>query len=106
MINTGYDIPEIVLRHRANGYMICNNNIVNSDFIDMGLPFAAGALYSTVEDLYLWNQSLCSHTILPKEDLEEMFTQIHYWPTMGTDLKLIKIYLIKLSGIQEEFMDS
>jgi hypothetical protein len=40
----------------------------------MGLPYAAGSLYSTVEDLYLWDQALYGEKVLPSKAKERMFT--------------------------------
>jgi tetratricopeptide (TPR) repeat protein len=39
----------------------------------MSLPYAAGALYSTVEDLYKWDQALYTDKLLSKKMKEEMF---------------------------------
>ncbi len=44
-----------------------------ADFIDMSIPYAAGGLYSTVEDLYRWDQSLYTEQLVPKATLAEMF---------------------------------
>src|ERR1700693_269974 len=37
----------------------------NARYYDMAIPFAAGALYSTVGDLYLWDQALYGERLLP-----------------------------------------
>ena len=39
----------------------------------MSAPYAAGALYSTVEDLYKWDQALYSDRLLTKTNLELIF---------------------------------
>ena len=39
----------------------------------MSVPFAAGSLYSTVEDLYLWDQALYADKILSAQSKELMF---------------------------------
>ena len=39
----------------------------------MSLPFAAGSLYSTVEDLYRWNIALHSEALLSQASLSQMF---------------------------------
>jgi tetratricopeptide (TPR) repeat protein len=44
----------------------------------MGLPYAAGSLYSTVEDLYIWDQALYGEKVLPSKAKERMFT-----PSLG-----------------------
>ena len=40
----------------------------------MSVPFAAGALYSTVSDLLLWDQALYTTKLLPQKALDAMFT--------------------------------
>lgn len=75
MNNTGYDHHEVLLKNRANGYEKNGRHYVNADFIDMSVPYAAGSLYSTVEDLYLWDQSLYGNKLLRKEDMDLLFAK-------------------------------
>ena len=56
MKNTGYDHHDTILAKRAAGYERRPGGFVNAPYLDMSLPYAAGSLYSTVEDLYLWDQ--------------------------------------------------
>lgn len=72
MKDTGYDNSELILKNRASGYT--DHGKKNAKYIDMSIPHAAGALYSTVEDLYLWDRSLYTDKILNKESLSSMFT--------------------------------
>ncbi|HRQ37086.1 MAG TPA: serine hydrolase domain-containing protein [Chloroflexota bacterium] len=44
-----------------------------AEFIDMSIAYAAGALYSTVEDLYRWEQALSTEQLVPQAYLDEMF---------------------------------
>jgi CubicO group peptidase (beta-lactamase class C family) len=46
---------------------------VPAAYVDMSIPFAAGSLYSTVEDLYRWEQVLSTEKLVPKAYLDEMF---------------------------------
>jgi CubicO group peptidase (beta-lactamase class C family) len=75
MINTGYDHSERVLKNRASGYEKNGRLYVNANFNDMSVPFAAGALYSTVEDLFLWDQALYGNQLLRKENMDLLFTK-------------------------------
>ncbi|MEO7692753.1 MAG: serine hydrolase, partial [Chryseolinea sp.] len=75
MNNTGYDHHRTVLKNRAIGYEKNGWLYVNSDFIDMSVPYAAGSLYSTVEDLYLWDQALYGNQLLKKENMDLLFTK-------------------------------
>jgi hypothetical protein len=40
----------------------------------MTIPHAAGALYSTVNDLYLWDQTLYTEKLVSKASLDRIFT--------------------------------
>ncbi len=80
MVNSGYDHFTEIIKNRATGYEKRGNGIINSDFLDMSIPYAAGSLYSTVEDLYLWDQALYGAQLLPKKLIELYFTpQIEAW---------------------------
>jgi CubicO group peptidase (beta-lactamase class C family) len=71
--DTGYDSRQIV-RNRAAGYSPRGGGIWNADFIDMTIPHAAGALYSTTEDLLRWNQGLFNGKLLSAASLQKMTT--------------------------------
>jgi hypothetical protein len=43
-------------------------------YLDMTQPYAAGSLYSTVEDLYRWDQALLTEKILSAKSKERMFS--------------------------------
>ncbi|OXG04978.1 CubicO group peptidase (beta-lactamase class C family) [Flavobacterium araucananum] len=73
MVNTGYDHSDVILKNRAAGYEKRGKKIVNSSYIDMSIPYAAGSLYSTVEDLYLWDQSLYTNQLLSSKSMESLF---------------------------------
>lgn len=74
MENTGYDNSSRVVKNRSRGYSRRNDKIVNAPFIDMSIPAGAGGLYSTVEDLYLWDRSLTTDKLIGRPALERMFT--------------------------------
>lgn len=42
-------------------------------YADMSIAYSAGALYSTVEDLYRWEQALSTERLVPQAYLDEMF---------------------------------
>jgi CubicO group peptidase (beta-lactamase class C family) len=75
MESTGYDHHGAILKNRATGYSKTPGGYINSPYLDMGLPYAAGSLYSTVEDLYLWDRALYT-----KQLLSEKYKQIMYTP--------------------------
>ena len=74
MMNSGYDQNSLVLSDRASGYVrIDPNTLGNADYLDMSVPHAAGALYSTVEDLYLWDRALYTESLVSQNSLNLMF---------------------------------
>jgi CubicO group peptidase (beta-lactamase class C family) len=72
MSDTGYDRTGVILKNRAAGYAGPSSDLHNADFIDMSIPFAAGALYSTVLDLHKWDRALYGGRLLSKVSLEKM----------------------------------
>jgi CubicO group peptidase (beta-lactamase class C family) len=74
MKDTGYDHPERILKNRASGYSKTGKTLANARYLDMTIPHAAGALYSTTEDLLRWDQALYTEKLLPGKVLERMFT--------------------------------
>ena len=73
MKNSGYDHYDTILPKRAAGYRPTPNGYVNAPYLDMSLPYAAGSLYSTVEDLYLWDQALYTDKLLTAESKALMY---------------------------------
>jgi len=74
MKNSGYDNHAPLLQKRASGYEKIPDGYVNAAYLDMSLPYAAGSLYSTVEDLYKWDQALYENKILSADSKKLMFT--------------------------------
>ncbi len=74
MKNSGLFTNQEVLKNIALGYSETDNGPVNVAYIDMSIPSGAGALYSTVEDMYLWDQALYTEKLVKKSSLEKIFT--------------------------------
>ncbi|HSC26377.1 MAG TPA: serine hydrolase [Vicinamibacterales bacterium] len=74
MDDTGYDRPDTILPRRASGYRRTPSGIGNAAYLDMVQPYAAGALYSTIEDLLKWDQALYTDRLLPEGARTAMFT--------------------------------
>lgn len=67
MDDTGYDRTADI---PAQGY---TRNGTSAVFLEPSLLFAAGGLYSTVEDLYRWDQALYTQDLVSQRLLDEMF---------------------------------
>lgn len=76
MEDTGYEHQDMIGK-MAVGYKIDNSGQPQKTGTScVSGAYAAGALYSTVENMYLWNQALCSETLIQKSLLEKAFTQV------------------------------
>ena len=73
MHDSGYDNHADILKNRATGYQRQGNSYVNSNYLDMSIPYAAGSLYSTAEDLYKWDQALYTNKLLPQKYMDLYF---------------------------------
>jgi CubicO group peptidase (beta-lactamase class C family) len=73
MKNTGYDHHNTLMEKRASGYARSLDGYTNAPYLDMSIPYAAGSLYSTVEDLYLWDQALYMEKVLSAKSKELMY---------------------------------
>jgi CubicO group peptidase (beta-lactamase class C family) len=75
MNDSGYDSTSPLLAKRAAGYdKHFDGSYTNTGYLDMTQPYAAGSLYSTVEDLYRWDQALYGEKILSAASKAKMFT--------------------------------
>jgi len=73
MKNTGYDHHATIIPKRASGYSKTPDGYTNAVYLDMSIPYAAGSLYSTVEDLYLWDQALYADKVLSAQSKALMY---------------------------------
>jgi CubicO group peptidase (beta-lactamase class C family) len=74
MNQSGYDSTRPLLEKRAAGYDATLDGYVNTGYLDMGEPFAAGSLYSSVDDLLRWDQALYTEKVLSNASRQKMFT--------------------------------
>jgi len=73
MKNTGYDLHSPVIEKRAAGYERFGNGYRNAPYLDMSIPYAAGSMYSTVDDLYLWDQALYTDRVVSAQSKALMY---------------------------------
>ncbi|PTL76274.1 serine hydrolase [Vitiosangium sp. GDMCC 1.1324] len=92
MKGTGYDVSETLLPKRASGYESRPGGYVNASYLDMTIPYSAGSLYSTVEDLYRWDRALYLDTLLPAPLKQQMFTPGLNQYAFGWDMRPLKLH--------------
>ena len=76
MRDSGYDTNAAVLPQRAAGYQQSQAGPVNAPFLHMSIPYGAGGLYSTTEDLLRWNRALFGGKVLSAQSLRKMTTPV------------------------------
>lgn len=75
MDHSGYDRNRTVIKKRASGYTYGPFGLENAAYMEMDTsPGAAGALYSTVDDMFLWDRALTTDKLLDKRYRDLMFT--------------------------------
>lgn len=72
--NTGYDVSTQVLAKRASGYQPSKDGWKNAEYLDMTIPYAAGSLYSTVDDLLAWDRAMSGGKLLTEASRKAMWT--------------------------------
>lgn len=71
MNDTGQDHEGLLIKRRATGYA---STSFKAQYLPIDLAAYAGGMYSTVEDLYKWDQALYTEQLLPQASLDLMFT--------------------------------
>jgi CubicO group peptidase (beta-lactamase class C family) len=76
MKNTGIHNSKQIYENEAYGYSYENGKFQKATNWDMSWAGGAGALYSTVGDLYLWNEGIFNGKVLNEESLKSAFTPV------------------------------
>ena len=74
MTNTGVHTAAAILLHEATGYACRDGRWRKAINWDMSNDVGSGALYSTVEDLFRWNEALFGGRVLGDASLKAAFT--------------------------------
>ncbi len=74
MTKTGYNYDHLILENRASGYSQEVSEDVNAPCWDVSTQYSAGGLYSTVGDLYKWDQAFYSDELVSTETLDRIFS--------------------------------
>ncbi|MAW91669.1 MAG: serine hydrolase [Altererythrobacter sp.] len=72
MSATAIDLTAQIVPKRASGYSPSDSGPLNADYVDMGIPSGAGALYSTTGDLLKWQRGLFGGKVLKPETVALM----------------------------------
>jgi CubicO group peptidase (beta-lactamase class C family) len=70
--NSGYILLGAIIE-KVSGQSY-EEGLINAAYTDMSIPHGAGALYTTAEDLYLWDRALYTEKLVKKSSLDKIFT--------------------------------
>ena len=69
-----YGNAEQIIPMRASGYERGPDGFINAPYLSMTIPYAAGSLLSTVEDLYKWNKAVFGYQLISKASVDKAIT--------------------------------
>ncbi len=74
MQNSGFDFTHLTGNEKAIGYDVLTDSVKHrSAIIDSTVPSGAGAIYSTVIDMYKWHRGLQSYKIVNRDLMEKAY---------------------------------
>jgi len=77
MTHSGFDFTHLKSNEKATGYFkLDNTNASIAPIVDSSVSFSAGAIYSTIGDLYLWHKGLEANIVLTKAQQEKAYTPV------------------------------
>jgi len=88
MNDSGVDKDGLVLSNRAQGYNNENGRLAPAPSESMSVPWSAGAIYSTANDLLRWERGLFGGTVISKTSLTAMTTQDRVHHGLGVDVSM------------------
>jgi CubicO group peptidase (beta-lactamase class C family) len=77
MTHSGFDFTHLQSKERSTGYWGQNEkDTVAAPIVDSSVSFAAGAIYSTTDDLLRWHQGLMKNIVLSSAQQEKAYTPV------------------------------
>ena len=75
MQRSSYGRDEVLVPGRAKGYSGSGSTFQNAAYLSLSWPYAAGSLFSTVDDLHTWNRAVFGGRLLKQETLKRAHTE-------------------------------
>ena len=75
MENSGFYKHRPIIKRMSSGYSTWYPDYFDVDKSDESSAYSAGGLYSTVDDMLLWNNALTNESLLPKKYMDMIFTK-------------------------------
>ncbi len=80
--------PKNIVLHRAAGYRLSNNKLINKAYYSPSVTYSAGGQLSSVADMVKWEQALVNATLLKQSTLDLMWTP--HLPSQGNNWEKLK----------------
>ena len=74
MTNSGFDFSSLSSPNKTKGYFTLNPNPVPAPIVDSTIAYSAGAIYTTVGDLFKWDRAIYTDKVLKPESWKAVFT--------------------------------
>ncbi len=74
MANSSFASHRKLVRNRAYGYSKKEDQYSNNRYISFSIPYASGALLSTVEDMFKWQDGIKRHLLISEASTQKVFT--------------------------------
>ena len=71
MTSSYYGSMTQLIPNRARGYSDSGSGYKNANYLSLTLPYAAGSIMSTTEDLLKWQNAISANTLISKSSLEK-----------------------------------
>lgn len=65
-----------IIPNRANGYQLYEGKYENAEYMSTTIPYAAGSLMSTIDDMFLWSKAI-HHNLLISESSKRIALSNH-----------------------------
>lgn len=63
-----------IIAKRASGYQLYEGRHENAEYMSPTIPYAAGALMSTIDDMFLWNRAIQNNVLIAESSRRMAFT--------------------------------
>ena len=71
MTNSYYGSMTKIIPNRASGYSETESGFQNANYLSLTLPYAAGSIMSTTEDLLKWQNAISANLLIKRSSLEK-----------------------------------
>jgi CubicO group peptidase (beta-lactamase class C family) len=72
--NTFYSSNTKIIKNKVNGYRYASNGLQKIGYLNYGIPYSAGSLSSTTEDLLIWMRALHTGKVLSEPMYQSMIS--------------------------------